>query len=565
MSKNPSPNYILSLPSGHYFRMAVPADLAPIVGRKEIRYSLRTGFLSTAKHRARRMAGFIQFLFQNIRNGGNMLELTEAEIKNIVDKHFREVLEDIEYRSLMTKHPMTIDEHDEHLLTLDMLLSDTREEIVLKNYGNISRAVDVLLREQGIEADKGSYTYRKLCQELLKLQLKTLDIEKQCALDGYMDIEGLTKAKPESIPIEQSTTATAAETEPGTLLSEVINCYIAEQERADSWTPKTNAEVSACLALLLEFLGDVPIKSITHKTMREFKQALMKLPSNMRKTPKYMGKTVHEILTMEVDKPMATLTMNKYLACASTLFKFAMKNGFATVNPAEGMQFPKNKRDDSHRDEFNQEDLTKLFHSKEYLQDSHKASFMFWLPVLALYTGCRLEELCQLHLEDICQKDGVWVIDINHKGEKRIKTEAGERFVPLHPFLEHELKLPRYAEHLKDGGHTRLFPELKQLRDGYGAAASKWFARYRKALGVTGDKKKKVFHSFRHTFLNSLKHNYDIDRDMIKKLGGHEGGDVTFDRYGKPYPPKALLDQVILKLNYSIDLSHLKKSKFVVA
>jgi len=67
MSKNPSPSYVLSRPSGRYFRMVVPPDLVPIVGLRKIRYSLRNGFISTAKYRARRIGGFVQYLFQNFK------------------------------------------------------------------------------------------------------------------------------------------------------------------------------------------------------------------------------------------------------------------------------------------------------------------------------------------------------------------------------------------------------------------------------------------------------------------------------------------------------------------
>ena len=42
--------------------------------------------------------------------------------------------------------------------------------------------------------------------------------------------------------------------------------------------------------------------------------------------------------------------------------------------------------------------------------------YRFWLPLLGLYTGARLSELCQLRLGDIREELGVWVISISSSG-----------------------------------------------------------------------------------------------------------------------------------------------------
>jgi hypothetical protein len=65
----------------------------------------------------------------------------------------------------------------------------------------------------------------------------------------------------------------------------------------------------------------------------------------------------------------------------------------------------------------------------------------------------RPNEICQLTLDDFAQVDGVDVILIRHadNGEtKRIKTEAGIRFVPVHP----ELRTIGLLSHVEDGAGT---------------------------------------------------------------------------------------------------------------
>jgi len=99
------------------------------------------------------------------------------------------------------------------------------------------------------------------------------------------------------------------------------------------------------------------------------------------------------------------------------------------------------------------------------------------------------------------------------------------------------------------------------MRDGYGQTASKWFGRYRERYGVAG--KGKDFHSFRHTFIDVLKQNARVDGTMLAETVGHEVGSITLGWYGKRYTPKVLLEHVILKLDIGLDLSHLRKSRFV--
>ena len=219
-------------------------------------------------------------------------------------------------------------------------------------------------------------------------------------------------------------------------------------------------------------------------------------------------------------------------------------------NPAEGIQIKSQKRADQERHDYTTEDLNKLFNSEEYREGKHKASYAYWTPYIALYSGCRLEEICQLHLEDIRQEGGVWVFDINDKKEKRVKTRSSVRLVPIHPHLI-KLGLLDHVDDLKAKGKTRLFPELTQRRDGYGQTVSKWFQRYKERCGIGEGK---TFHSFRHTFITYLKHE-GVDPFMLHELDGHTIDSETMGRYGKRYTPEILLREAIEKIDYGLSLS----------
>lgn len=248
----------------------------------------------------------------------------------------------------------------------------------------------------------------------------------------------------------------------------------------------------------------------------------------------------------------------------SALFSFAANNSFIVSNPATCLKIKQSKsvKDSEARDPFTVEDLNILFSSEEYREDKHKNSHNFWLPLLALYTGCRLEELSQLHCDDVRQEVDVWVLDINDKNEKHLKNLSSRRLVPLHPFIM-ELGFHKFAELQRNAGHTRVFDKLKQIGNKYGHAPSKWFKKYGERCGLVVEDGKKTFHSFRHTAINCLAQQV-VNDNVLKSLVGHAKAGETFGRYSSDLKPKVVYDEVVVKLNFEgLDLSHLKSSKYV--
>jgi hypothetical protein len=55
----------------------------------------------------------------------------------------------------------------------------------------------------------------------------------------------------------------------------------------------------------------------------------------------------------------------------------------------------------------------------------------YWVPLIGLYSGARIEEICQLEVNDVRESSGVWIMDINRNGDKRVKTAATLTLVGL--------------------------------------------------------------------------------------------------------------------------------------
>jgi integrase len=151
---------------------------------------------------------------------------------------------------------------------------------------------------------------------------------------------------------------------------------------------------------------------------------------------------------------------------------------------------------------------------------------------VALFTGARLNELSSLKASDVAHNDIVGAqcifIKTEKRSGKRLKTEQSERFVPLHPQLIAAGFLKYVSEQIAERGATAwLFPKVAPGTTGK-SAFSKWFGRYIGAHGITDGTK--VFHSFRHSFVDALR-LAGVGEEINIALLGHTDPSVH-DKYG---------------------------------
>jgi integrase len=116
---------------------------------------------------------------------------------------------------------------------------------------------------------------------------------------------------------------------------------------------------------------------------------------------------------------------------------------------------------------------------------------------------------------------------------------SSKRIVPVHPRLL-ELGFLGYVSKCSEEG--RLWDNLTWCKvNGYSNSLGKWYQRFNRK-NVTDDPLK-TFHSFRHTFADTLK-QLGVQESMISELMGHANDSITTGRYGKRYQSKVLLEAV---------------------
>jgi len=532
-----------------YFRIAIPKPLRTLFGAREIKHSLKTRTRRTAIPLARLCTTHYETLFATLQEH----PVTYLEMKQLLRDAQASLLATLKSR-LEIDGPLTRADRTEVVAELKVL----RTFVAGNDYPPKARTLaDDILAHAKRQLPPTSPSYQRFCVETAKMldALFQAYLAHSEALDGYTGTVTPSPAMASAQPPLPAHSPQAAAQTPGVGVRQVIEEYCAEKRRAGVWTAKTEHEHQAVYDLFLNIAGDGPIERMSFDTARNYKTVLLKLPPNINKNPLYRAKSIDQVLAMKPDQTMAINTVNKALTRIGSLFAWAKKHGYVRENYFQGLELKHKKRPHEERAAFTQEELAALFGTDQYRRHRFLHPHYYWLPLLGLYTGARLEELCQLHLADIHAVDGTWVFDINDNSEKKLKTPASQRLVPIHPNLL-ALGLLGYVEKLQQRNETRLFPKLKRGRDGYSQAASRWFSRYRLPLGLHNQTPRKDFHSFRHTFVNTLKQQ-GVDESKVAALIGHNQGGITFERYGKPYVPTALVD-VIQSLGYDAALAVVK-------
>lgn len=218
------------------------------------------------------------------------------------------------------------------------------------------------------------------------------------------------------------------------------------------------------------------------------------------------------------------------------------------------------------RDAFNAEQLQTIFDSEVFTKGARptggRGETAFWLPLLALFTGARLDELVQLRDDGVYEWEGVPVVHFRHRprlGQNLKGKTKNNRRVPVHPELI-RLGFLKYASCVQARG-SWLFPDIdrsakkRSLSSAWGA----WFGKYLRGPQVGIADKGLTFHSFRHTFKHFCRAS-EVPEDHHDAMTGHTTAEVA-RRYGSAegYPVGPLQKSVAVLRFGPLDLIGLRR------
>ena len=352
--------------------------------------------------------------------------------------------------------------------------------------------------------------------------------------------------------------------------------------------PSSKKAVDSTLVQAPSVVGRAPTKALILPTMSHLFEDWKRRQTRQRginavHTAVMEFRTLHGMLPVQeiekrharayrdnlIERHLSKRTVEGRLGFLSTLMRHGMKemvehlhfNPFEhiDVTGAQGLRTPKDRR------AYGVSELNQIFASRLYTQgyrpDGQAADASYWVPILGPFLGARIEELCQLRVEDVQRVNGVWCVRICDLDEdQKVKTTSSFRRVPLHETVIKSGFLV-YVARMAKAWHERIFPTLTNdnANSIYSNSVGKWFGRYLSTIGL--EDHRLDFHSFRYSFRQECS-LCGIENEVRDALTGHwvsknDAGRTYMKGENRQYPfPK--LTVAIQQLRYDeLKIAHI--------
>ena len=510
--------------SAYYVRVRIPNDLLRLYGvKKEIKYSLRTNVFAEAR---RCLATEID----KIHKGVDELRIGTIEINSLPQRQLRDVpdFELTQIANLVGANYLSVDSSLRSRLEMAEEITEykrektefrdfLKESLEKKNWAVNEPAAASTLTLLNIQFDKRELKFQTFNRILLAVELKATEAI----------VARINGAAAESKPIFKQTDIYRPKL--NHLIETLTDIAKIVVDSSPDLASKTKDEKLTIARDFDRFYRNKPFREITRGDCQIF------------------------VNFLNDNEELKASTIVKKIGFLKGLFDYALAEEWIPFNPTAKLKLPARNKKKS-RVPYDIDDLRIIFSSPIYSTERFRpkggrGEAAAWIPLIALFTGARLEEIAQLCPADVYKDsfDDVWVLRITNLGERQnLKTASSNRLIPIHDALI-EAGLLRFVDAQRKKNHARVFHEL--TRDKHGAASaswSKWYGRYVRELGITDPRK--VFHSYRHLFKHIMRRAGVAD-EYSKALMGHSNNDVAAD-YGADDFPLPPLVEALKKLRF---------------
>ncbi len=383
-------------------------------------------------------------------------------------------------------------------------------------------------------------------------------------------LESIKKQKESHEPLRRTVEQERTPEISGTRLSDIRDNWIHFNTEVRSvenrWKPASKKKFVSQVDIMIHMTGNPLAHEFKKNVLRdEFAVKLPLIPKSIKQRKIFREnqpsnstdlegnlKPIDEIIELAQEQgiePLKPRTVRDYATNISTFLRWAAKNDYISPNIDSILDvYREMNSEDQRRKAFNESEIKSLFETPDY-QEGRFFPYpeRHWVPLIALYTGCRLGEASQLDIENIAKEkeSGIWYFDFTNEDNKTLKTKKSKRKVPVHDDLI-SLGLINYRDHLANKHSKQLFPNLNPDSNGHwGRHVSRWFngetidrdnrrLGYKEKCGlVTNENCYFTFHSFRHFVVNLSKQNSSEgsapkwDYLVWCEITGHSSGGET--------------------------------------
>lgn len=347
-------------------------------------------------------------------------------------------------------------------------------------------------------------------------------------------------------------------------ISDLLNMYLKE----DNTNQQNKDAKRKSINLFIQLTGTKKVNSIDKSKAFAFKSELQDLPKNY-----HLFETIEDAKKAGGEKLTIT-TMNKHLNYSSGFIEWCKNNGFYHgENPFSGIKIKDRQKDIDKRHPYNDEQLKKIFSGSIYYGCKSRGrrnstgtlivrDDKYWIPLIALFTGARMNEICQMDIKDIESevhegKEIYYFHFTDEADDKKLKNSGSKRKVPIHKELI-DLGFLDYIKFAKKKKYSKVFPNLilDKTTNSYSKLWGKKYAQYAEACDA--NIAKTSFHSFRHNVIDVFRNNSNLSTIDYASITGHKVTDAIAS-YGSTKKIPALKGIVDL-LEYScINFEEIKK------
>lgn len=428
-----------------------------------------------------------------------------------------------------------------------------------------SEVADNLLERAGLHSVSRSASEVLLVELVRRAMLQLVALERRRLSGDFTD--QVTEAFLVQHPVAGNY---ASVSRAGITLAALIEQYDREFIAGEDITAKTMGKNRAALAIIRRYFGgETDVGGIDREAFVAFRDLIAKLPPNVTKK---FGPDADLKMIVQQNEERHGVALNRdtqstYLRLAGSLFEFAKDRRYVAHNDAANLR-PKGKATpaQARRRPFATAQLRTIFAAPIYtgcVDDernyaksgpNHPRRSRFWVPLIGLFTGLRMEEIFQLtpaHVQT--GRDDLPFLLISP--DMQVKTDNAFREVPVHRELLRIGFMAFVADRRRSGENVALFDDVTVATDGYRSTNfSKRFATFLKSLGIKDDPRRTCFHSFRHNFRDGLRQP-GANGDFVREAGGWATRE-TSEFYGDGTRAH-LLRGLIDGIDYDLDLRHL--------
>ena len=328
---------------------------------------------------------------------------------------------------------------------------------------------------------------------------------------------------PTEAPIASSTAIPAAAPAPTPTpvprFHQIVDSYLAKYPKEKHSPMFKKHEVA--LPMLKELIGDIPITELKQAHINDFFSIVQKLPPRWKDQCNKEKLSIRELAALKHPKTISGKTFqDSYKASVNPFIEDSIVDwqdqGFPTTLKVKSIKYSGGRIEGEGKQRaLKSSELKRLFEGPEMHEFAQNPTLAhcYWFPLIGLFTGARVNEVCQLNPQtDVLQDmdSGVWYFWITEEteGDERIdkstKNDESRRKVPIHSKLL-QLGFLDYLEKVKKSGAKLLFPSWSPSRGKASGEAEKWFRELlvtMKLRDETPGSRVVGFHAFRHTLEN---------------------------------------------------------------